>query len=251
MLKFYQGARDVITLLAVCAGVCVTAKSEATPQVYVGSGSGISASVIFTDLGGGNLKVELDNTYTGDTPNQASVLTAVFFSGLDGLHPVSANLPSGSLVWTDESSVASGGLNVGGEWAYLDGLAGPGGGTAGISSSGLGLFGNGNFNGPNIDPPANGALDGSGYGIISSGYAGTSANGNLGGRSYVQNSVVFILSGFNGDLSSLSHVTFQYGTAIGSAPSFSGILIPEPNSIALLPLAALAFLRRRMVKAKR
>jgi hypothetical protein len=238
----------ITALIAAAASIGATGASHAA-LTFTGSGNGISASATFTDLGGGNLQIQLVNTYTGDTPDQSHVLTAVFLSGMNGLHPVSAILPSGSQVWTDHSSVAAGGLNVGGEWAYLSGLSGvPGGGSAGISSSGFNWFGNGNFNGPNIDPPPNGALDGSGYGIISSGYAGLALDG-LAGRSYAQNSVVFTLSGFTGKLSDISNVTFQYGTTTGE-PFLTGTTsIPESNFsraslMFMLPVAASIFLRK-------
>lgn len=250
------GLQTITAVLALWAGVTTTASAAIS---FVGSAGDRSAKAIFTDLGSGNLQVELLNTYGGDTVDQSHVLTALFFSGLNGLTPVSALLPTGAKVWTDHVSVVSSGLNVGGEWAYGSALSGtPGGGTAGISSAGFGLFGQGNFNGPNIDPPPNGALNGSGYGIVSAGYAGLALDG-LSGNSYAQNSVVFRLSGFTGSLANIANVTFQYGTTLstapsGAEPSLPGTLetsfVPEPryglvSALVLLPLAGLPLVRRR------
>ena len=98
------------------------------------------AEVNFEALSG-NLIVTLTHEDTNDVLYPIEVLTGVFFT-VDGdptLTPVSAILPTGSTVLF--GGYPTGG-NVGGEWAYVDGLIGaPGGADEGISSTGLGLFG--------------------------------------------------------------------------------------------------------------
>jgi hypothetical protein len=129
-----------------------------------------------------------------------------------------------------------GGSTLGQQWEYLSGISDPYGATAGISSSGFGgIFGFGNF-------AANGVMvDGSAYGILSAGYNGSTGDGLKNQGPYIQNSMTFTLSGFTGNLSGINDVVFQYGTTLGTEPSFSGTLVPlpEPN---IGPSAALSFL---------
>ena len=197
-------------------------------------GTGISANATFDTDGHGDLLITLANTFAGDVPDQSHVLTALFFSGANGLTAVqnSAVAPSGSKEWNIGTQIVpvESGSTLGQQWEYLSGSAvssqAPGGATAGISSTGLGIFGSGNF-------AANGAnLDGSAYGILSKGYNGSTGDGLKTHGPYIQNSMTFELSGFSGNLNGISDVIFQYGTTLGSEPSFMGNFVssvPEPN----------------------
>lgn len=219
---------------ALAAGA-VTAKASAA-ITFDGSstfgGTGISARATFSTDGHGDLIVSLANTFMGDTPDQSHVLTGLFFSGANGLTPVlnSAVASAGSKEWNEgEQLPLDNGSVLGQQWEYLSGISGaPDGATAGISSTGLGIFGSGDF-------AANGAnVDGSAYGLLSAGYDGSTGDGLKTHGPYIQDSMTFTLSGFNGNLSSIYDVVFQYGTALGSDPSFVGSeqsipTIPEAN----------------------
>src|SRR5262245_5346327 len=219
-------------LLGVLAG---TSTSEAF--LVSGSSGSLSASANFT-LDSGNLKVVLTNTSAADVLNPSQVLTAVFFdiAGVGTLNPVSALLSGGSTVVYGPSNG-----NVGGEWAYKAGLAGtPNGATEGISSSGLGLFGGANFNGPDLAGPPNGALNGLQYGLLSAGdNTATGNTGVTGSGGLIKNQVTFMLSGlpanFTPSSSNVQNVFFQYGTSL----SEPGISVPAPATISLLGVALL------------
>jgi hypothetical protein len=215
-------------------------KAEAAIETFVDSTSGLSASATFQDIGGGQLQVTLVNTFTGDTPDQHHVLTGIFFSGANGLIPVSASAPAGSLLWQGASSSPAPGSSVlGTEWAYASGPSAPGGATAGIVSAGYYSVGTGNFATPGD------MLDGTPYGLVSMGYAGSALDG-LGTRPYIQNSMVFVLSGFSGPLSNIGNVGFQYGTSITDPldtylPGLFVTAAPEPGTMAAGIFALLIF----------
>ena len=211
------------------------------------STQGLSASAGFSLLGGGELQITLTNTYIGDTPDQSHVLTGLFFSGADGLTPISATAQAGSLQWQGTSSSApASSLVLGTEWGYGSGSSGPGGSTAGIVSAGYySAVGTGNFAAPGD------MLDGSAYGLLSLGYAGSDLDG-LANRVYIQDAMVFVLGGFSGNLSSISHVSFQYGTML-SEPVLANVSVaPEPGITAVFAACGLAaVLVRRLRKVTR
>jgi hypothetical protein len=225
---------------------CVIVPSTASAYLLLTGESGdLSASVKF-EVSGSDLIVTLTNTSTVDVMNPSMVLTAVFFTieDISPLTAVSAVLGPGSNVLfgtTDPGGV------VGGEWAYAGGLSGaPGGATQGISSSGLGLFGSGNFEGSDLQGPPSGAVDGLQYGITSAG--DNPATGNTpvtGTNALIKNAVVFTLSGLPADFeySKISNVSFQYGTSL-SEPN---VPVPEPATMVLLGsgLIGLAVFGRR------
>ena len=162
----------LLAVMSIAAGASTDAIASIT---FTGSDASqqLSASVTFADLGGGNLQVTLVNTYSGDTVDQAHVLTGVFFSdsGAGGLAPVSATAGAGSVQWSGTvSSAAPSSAVLGTEWAYGTGGA-PHGANAGIVSSGYYTPGMGNFASPGD------MLDGSAYGILSAGYAGSDLDG--------------------------------------------------------------------------
>lgn len=192
----------------------------------------ISASATFATLAGDELQITLVNTSPYATVAQSDVLTGIFFSGADGLTPVSATAGAGSVQWQGGVSSAPDPPSVIGEnWAYGTASGAPGEATSGINSSGAWNQGpgQGNF----ASPGAN--LDGSSYGLLSAGYAGATPDG-LDGRVYIQNTMVFVLSGWTGSLSDISNVSFQYGTSL-SEPNLTAVAVPEP--IALTPGALL------------
>lgn len=233
----------------------------------------LAASVTFDVLPGSKLEVVLTNTSEFASGVPADILTAVFFSGANGLTPGGAWLATGSTVIN--SSNNSGIYqnqqppdgNVGGEWAFAAvGAGAPSGATVGIASSGLGgLFGQPNMNGPNLQNPM--ALNGMEYGIVSASTAEGSGNGGVTGNALIRNAVRFELDNYTGGaagLSAIGNVYFQYGTSMSEptltatkqtcvpgAPGCGGgqnnTATPEPASLALLGagLAGLAVLRRR------
>jgi len=235
----FQNALSVRALaVAVVAGIASVASASVT---FSGASGNLAASAEF-DVSAGSLIIRLTNTSTADVMVPADILTGVYFdvagSSLS-LTPVSATLYGGSVVHFG----SNGGGNMGGEFAYAAGLIGaPGSANYGISSSGLGLFGNPNFNGPNLGGPA--GVDGLQYGITSAG--DNVATGNTpvtGTNELIKNSLEFTLSGLpqGFDLSSIGNVWFQYGTAL-SEPQVS---TPAPGALALLGLGGLVAGRRR------
>lgn len=235
----FRNALSVRALVvAVVAGIASVASASVT---FSGSSGNLAASAEF-DISAGSLIVRLTNTSAADVMIPAEILTGVYFDVAGSplsLTPVSATLYNGSVVFFG----SNGGGNMGGEFAYAAGLSGAAGGADyGISSSGLGLFGNPNFNGPNLGGPA--GVDGLQYGITSAG--DNLATGNTpvtGGNELIKNAVEFTLSGlpqgFN--LNSIGNVWFQYGTALDE-PQVS---TPAPGALALLGLGGLIVGRRR------
>ena len=206
----------------------------AQASVFVGSSGSLSAMAEF-DIVQGNLQITLTNTSTADVLVPTDVLTALFWDPNADLTPLSAVLAVGSTVWFG----LDGGGNVGGEWAYASGLSGaPGSAGLGVSSTGLGLFHDGNFNGGDLQGPPNGALDGLQYGITSAGDVKTTGNKPVTGeQALIKNSVIFTLAAPNGyDLSKITNVHFQYGTCLGETSLDASSNIPEPTTLIIWSL---------------
>jgi hypothetical protein len=233
--------------ILVMGTLAIAEAASATTITYSATnGSNLTASATF-EIVGGDLQITLSNTSSSDVLNSAQLLTALFFD-LDptvGLTPISALLASGSTVVNGPT----GGGNVGGEFAYDDGLAGaPAGAGLGVSNSGLGLFGDANFNGTNLSGPT--AVDGPQYGITSAGDNTATGNTALLTTPIIQSSVIFLLdiggSTVYSDISefSISNVSFQYGTALGD----TNLKVPDGGSTAALLGVALfgfEFARRK------
>jgi hypothetical protein len=240
-----------ISSVVIAVALSVGASASAFGQLTFVSSNGLRSASATFDVIAGNLQITLNNISTNDvtTPTGGGgILTTVFFDLFPPttLTPVSALLGLGSVVHFG----SDGGGNVGGEWAFASGLVGaPGNAALGASSSGLGLFGSGNFGGVDLDPP--GAVNGLNYGITSAGdNLGIGNAAVTGSVPLIQSSVVFTLSGnplFTsiGDYT-ISNVSFQYGTDL-SEPRDLGVFvetnIPEPTAMSicallLVPLAS-------------
>jgi hypothetical protein len=251
----------------------ISFNASAAPITYTGSGAGpggvaVSASAIF-DIAGDFLTITLTNTSPSNSGQDVdgSTLTGIFwdFLGNPLLTPLSASVTAGSIVGNCDIADCLTTTNVGGEFGYqaasLTGQA-----DRGISSSGYlttGLAGNiGNFNngaaGTDLDAPE--SLDGINFGIISAA-AGYNPNGGLAGEPVIKGTVTFVLTGVSGlTNASISHVSFQYGTALnelnipgtpgGGDPS--GNPVPEPTTAAIFGLGLLGFTaaRRKGGKSK-
>jgi len=231
-------------MLGLSAGLFAVAANSAV--IFSGSSGGRSASVSF-DIVAGNLQVTLTNTSAADALVPTDVLTGVFFNlaGNPALTRTSAT--SGGNTYLNGAVVNGSGTNVGGEWAYLNGLSQYS-ANSGISSSGLGVFGPGDrFPGPDLSPPT--SPDGLQYGITTAGDNPATGNTGLLGNEITLNSVTFLLGGFLGSLSDISNVTFQYGTALTepTVPGNPPRNVPEPGALTLLGigLLGLAGLGRR------
>jgi hypothetical protein len=222
------------------AGMLFAAALPSSGIVITATSGSLSAQATFTDLGGGKLTVLLDNISKADVLAPNAILTGIFFDYTGGaLTPLSALLNGSTVLYG-----ANGGGNVGGEWAYGSGLAGaPLGASSGISSSGLGLFGNGNFLGPNLDSPA--SVGGLSYGITSAG--DNPATGNTpvtGANALIKNSVLFTL-GYSGAFGVFDNVSFQYGTAL-TEPNVN---VPDSGSSLVLlgvAISGVCLLRRKL-----
>ncbi len=220
---------------------------------FAGAGTGtesnLAATVNFA-ISGNDLIITLTNTGPSPALNPPDILTAVFFSveGNPTLTPVSAVLGAGSQVLFPASGDGTSPEGVvGGEWAYAQGLSAPGGADRGISTAGLGLFGQANFPGDNlVGQTAVGGLE---YGLVPlSGTTGGNAP-VTGPNPFIQNTAVFTLS-FVGDLSlsDITGVSFQYGTSL-SEPNIPGNIVPEPASITLFGIG-IALMGYRMYRRR-
>jgi hypothetical protein len=244
-----------VMVIAVVGSFLTAGSAKAVLQSFsFNNGAGLSAAADF-NIVGNNLTLELTNTGSADANAPGDVLTAVFFNiaGNPLLTPVSALLgPTTNVVYDPDGQPAGG--NVGGEWAYGRFLAStnPFGTTQGVSSAGFNIFGQANFNGPDLSSPT--AVNGVNYGILPGGWSPLNDNGGLtgsggliapnpqGANPQVNPSVVFNLGAFP-TTGVISNVFFQYGTSLTEFNS-----VPDGGTTLMLlgsALACLGVLRRR------
>ena len=232
--------RVLVTALAATSMGLATPAAAAV--VFTGSSGNLAASVTF-DIVGGNLQVVLINTSTADTNGNGEVLQAVFFdiAGNPTLTYADADLTAGS-GFIHTATLAGSGSDIGAEWAYGRDTGGLGSLTQvyGLSSAGYGIFGPGDVLGGAAHPDRGGATtppDGGDFGLVSAGWvAAGDANGFINNGPHIQNSATFVLTGFNGSLSSISNIRFQYGTAL-TETSIPGVPpVPEPATWAMMLL---------------
>src|SRR5258707_1625181 len=195
-----------------------------------------SASATF-GLTGSTLTISLSSV--GDAASvPTDILTGVYFTANDeNLTPISAVLGAGSVILNPVA-----GESIGGNWQFAGGKSGlPNNATAGIVTTGLGVFGpTGNFGTPAQQ------LDGFGYGIVNGIDSG--ANNPVKAATLGNNKIIFTLtvpSDFN--FASITDVGFQWGTSLDENPP----TVPDGGStMALLgvALAGLACVRHKFAR---
>lgn len=203
-----------------------------------------------------DLVVTLENTATFDPNDQADILTAIIFNmqGNPKLIPVSAELgPDSSLIARKLPRGFDG--DVGGEWAYRNGLTKtPQGANEGISTANLKWFANKKYLFPGDNLQGGKAPSGINFGLTTLNDFPGNNKGGLKNQPVIKTEVVFTFAGLpeNFDLSSITDVTFQYGKSLKHDPEIAGEVfdvIPEPSTITLVAaglLGAVAFARRRI-----
>jgi hypothetical protein len=243
------GQQTIMTLktLAICAAsaVALTLTPQAQAILFTGTSGDRSASADFTQAGN-TLTIKLSNLSAVDVGDPTDILTAFYFNLAGGtvLNPNSAiNGPLGGI-----NGGPAAGANVGDEWQYLAGINVQG-ATRGISSTGLGIFGSGNFDGVGNN------VNGLSYGIVSASSVTGDGNGGVDGNPLSRGSVTFTLTFTGGplNLNNISGVVFQYGTALteptvpGRPP---GDTVPDGGAtVALLGLGLVALgASRRLIK---
>jgi PEP-CTERM motif len=244
------------------AMVLATLAMPATAAVtFTGTNGSLAAAATF-DIVGTQLKVTLSNTSSADVTDASQVLTGVFFK-VGGTNSLAIGAGTSAITGGDTNNanifVSAAGANVSSEWAYLGGLNQYG-ANAGISSSGLGIFGPGDrFDtvGNLIGPTSPNGVE---YGITSANDNINTGNGSIGlGDPLTKGSVSFLLNFSTFSLAQIGTVTFQYGTSLtethfcggsGCGPGGGGGgggSAPEPGTALLagLAMAAAVLVRRR------
>ena len=265
-MTLYRNSRTTLSLLSIIALGVAHLQLAATPITFSASSGELAASVTF-DTVGNSLVVRLSNTSTYDVMVQNQILTAVFFDIAGAQLNLSPGL--GSALLAPGSSVLFDTLDsngnpitdiLGGEWAYRGGISAltQFGQNYGISSSGFNIFGSANFPGPDLDSPL--AVNGVNYGLTSAGdNILTGQMAVTGTRPLVQSSVIFTIPGLPDGFdpsTSITHISWQYGTSLNSvsadSPALLAAPIPEPTTTALLvvggALAWVTRMRRNLAK---
>jgi hypothetical protein len=234
-------------VVSAAASLFVALASHAGPVSLFTSASGgdLAAEAEFF-LSGGNLHLKLTNTATVATATRANVLNAVFVQGsLGSFTPVSATVTAGSSArsysnntWTNFNWGSNPVGNVGGEWAHATNFAANGQTwNYGVSSTGLGIFGSGTFNGNNLAGPA--AVGGQQFGIVSSATfaspPSTSLSAGANAFPLVANSVTFNL-GAAAAIGNITKVGFIYGTSLGENQLYYTPPMAPPPVLTVVPL---------------
>ena len=210
------------------------------------SSGNLAARATFSQRGGDNLTVTLENVSSFDVTCAEEVLTGVYFNVAGAtLTRVRAVLPPGSVVlWPVSGDGTDSNGEIGGEYAYVDNLpCGPAEGA--ITAVGLDDFAGPDFlfpGEPLWGPPSD-APDGLGYGITSAGDNPATGNQKVTGAvPLVKNGVVFTLSGLPGgsELAQIiSNVEFNYGTAFSPTP------VPGAGALGLIGLGLVGWVGRK------
>ncbi len=248
-------AKNVIAGCLVVTALVVASVTHAL--TFTGSGPGndpgetLEASATFS-VSNQDLVVTLSNTGAFDPNDAPDILTAILFTiaGDPILTPVSAQVAPGSFL-TGHRLLPGFMGDVGSQWAYRNGLAGaPLGANEGISSTDLNWFGKKNLF-STVKIPGAKSFNGVSFGLTTLFDFPANDRGSIKNQTLIENSAVFVFSGLPAEfaVSSISNVTFQYGTSV-KQPELMGVaLIPEPTTILLAAagLGALAFSCRRRV----
>ena len=220
----------VAAMAATAIGVATPAAAAVTFNAT--NGSNLSAQATF-DIVGGHLMVTLTNTSNVDVNDPAQILHALFWdmTGNPSLTYTSANI-CGTCSFTGAGPT---GTDVGAEWGYITNPAGV---TQmyGLSSAGYGA-GTYTFVSGATDQPHQGTPPAGGdYGLVSAGYTTAGDNGGVtNNQPYVKNSVIFDMGAFNGSLSGISNLRFQYGTDLANTNLTPGP-VPEASTWAMMLL---------------
>ena len=251
-------------------GACITASALSNQT----AGVTLAASAVF-EANGKNLDVLLLNDGSATTVNQGDFLTGVAFSlSVGSLTPNLASLHHGLLTAANNTALGgdavvntSDGHTIGEENGFGQTSAYGFSNQNAISNSGAMGFNTPNFCQPGFGSGAGGAcnypgigLDGPPWGFVTKNATGTGGNSTPNVSYYGFYTLAGLGNVSNTQLrSSLSHVTFQYGTATDET-HFNGNCVncvgtvPEPSYLFLLGpvLLALIFWRvrtRRSVEA--
>jgi hypothetical protein len=250
--------------------------ARASVTVFNGDHVSVSAAAVFSQVpvavtadfvtAGNVLTITLTNTSSDPThayvDRRSTTLTGLLFDfGLNDLvlAPVSATVAPGALINGANCSPGPCGpntTNVGGEFAFMPGLAALGRDNYGISSTIQNAqigFTMPSFNGPNLDNPAN--VDGINFGIVQSdGFDPDSGDGVFSNEPMIRGGVTFVLDGVAGHHAvELGGVTFLYGTVPSNSLQEDCVATcfnleadaPEPPGLGAIAVAATAGLALR------
>jgi hypothetical protein len=246
----------VVVALTVFAAAAAPGSAMAG-MLFSASSGNLSASANF-QLSGNTLTLTLTNTSTADVLVPTDVLTGVFFNVAPShtLTPLSASLNGSTLCYGSPIH------DIGEGWQYeAFATAAAQGKDAGISATGLGIFGpNGNFYHPSSGSNPN--LGGLNYAILSAGDNPATGNAGVTGKGpLVKDSIAFTLSTAGGfTLADLGNsVVFQYGTSLTEThfsalpvppitPGITPVPTPEPASVVIWTLGIAGLIMRRRTK---
>jgi len=211
----------------------------AGPNPYNTSPSNVAASVVFQVTGTGALKVDLTNTYSGISANNADVLEGVLFDVTGFTTDPTATMPTAVVAPGSNLLDAAGGivgaagtdLKTAGAWKFK---------VLGTATTTDGLVHNYGIS----DTGGYGISSGSGKGGIVSAatYPGGPGHAKLGSANkppYTDNEAIFNLSGVTGliQVSQITNVYFIYNSAGTIAAKGVQSGTPEPGSLALFGAA--------------
>lgn len=224
------------------------------------NGTLLDATAIFS-ISGGTMTVTLENSASSDVLVPPDVLTGLFFNvnGSPALSTPSSALiaPGSSIVYGPDTPPANPD-DIGGEWAYKQGISYTVNSQTftfgyGLSTAGLGVFGSGDVINGN-DRNSSAAPDGLDYGLLSAGDNTATGNTGVTKQALIKNAVVFTFTGVTFTEDDIDQSDngfhFQYGTAL-TEPGGGRNIIPEPafyQLASLIGLGGFGLLRLRRSK---